>query len=62
MTDKYRVGLTRDILDARGEPAFGKAALAILERAANVDWSYLPAVVREIDAELASRYDALWRC
>ena len=60
MTDKYRVGLTRDILDARGEPAFGKAALAILERAANVDWSYLPAVVREIDAELASRYDALY--
>ena len=60
MTDKFRVGLSRDILDARGEPAFGKAALAILDRATNLEWEYLPAVVREIDAELAARYDALY--
>jgi phosphoglycerate dehydrogenase-like enzyme len=60
VTDKFRVGLTRDILDARGEPAFGPAALAILDQARNVDWEYLPKVVPEIDADMASHYDALY--
>jgi phosphoglycerate dehydrogenase-like enzyme len=60
MADKFRVALTRDILDTRGEPAFGRAALAILERAGNIDWEYLPRVVPEIDAELAAQYDAIY--
>ena len=60
MADKFRVALTRDILDTRGEPAFGRAALAILERAGNIDWEYLPRVVSEIDAEHASQYDAIY--
>ena len=30
MAARFRVGLTRDILDSRGEPAFGQAALKIL--------------------------------
>src|SRR6266545_3025681 len=60
MADKFRVALTRDILDTRGEPAFGRAALAILERAGNIDWEYLPRVVPEIDAEHAARYDAIY--
>jgi len=33
MADRFRVALTRDILDSRGEPAFGRGALEILERA-----------------------------
>lgn len=60
MTDKFRVGLTRDILDARGEPAFGRAALGILDRASDIEWEYLPQVVPEIDAQQAARYDALY--
>ena len=60
MADKFRVGLTRDILDARGEPAFGKAALAVLDGAPGVEWEYLPKVVPEIDPDLAARYDALY--
>jgi phosphoglycerate dehydrogenase-like enzyme len=60
MTDKFRVGLTRDILDKRGEPAFGLAALEILDRAANVDWEYLPQLAPEIDANHAARYDAIY--
>jgi len=55
-----RVGLTRDILDSRGEPAFGRAALEILERDSNLQWEYLPAVVPEIGPELAAQYDALY--
>ncbi len=60
MSDKFRVGLTRDILDARGQPAFGKAALGILDAAANLEWEYLPKVVPEVDADIASRYDAIY--
>jgi D-3-phosphoglycerate dehydrogenase len=55
-----RVGLTRDILDSRGEPAFGRAALEILDRDSNLEWEYLPAVVPEIGPELAAQYDALY--
>ena len=58
--EKFHVGLTRDILDSRGEPAFGRAALEILDRAGNIDWEYLPAVVPEIDADHAAKYDAIY--
>jgi phosphoglycerate dehydrogenase-like enzyme len=60
MTDRFRVGITRDVLDSRGEPAFGRAALSVLERAPDIEWEYLPKVVREIDTDHASRYDALY--
>ncbi len=35
MTAPFRVGITRDILDSRGEPAFGRAALALLDDASS---------------------------
>ncbi len=60
MADASRVALTRDILDSRGEPAFGRAALSILERAPNLFWEYLPRVVAEIDADQAASYDAIY--
>ena len=60
MNTKFRVGLTRDILDSRGEPAFGRAALEVLDRDSNLQWEYLPAVVPEIGPELAAQYDALY--
>jgi phosphoglycerate dehydrogenase-like enzyme len=60
MAEKFHVGLTRDILDARGEPAFGRAALEILDRAGNIDWEYLPQLAPEIDANHAARYDAIY--
>ena len=55
-----RVGLTRDILDSKGEPAFGAKALELLDRAPGIEWEYLPAVVAEITADHAARYDALY--
>jgi D-3-phosphoglycerate dehydrogenase len=60
MTATFRVGLTRDILDSRGQPAFGAAALEILDRAVDVEWEYLPELAREITAEHAARYDAIY--
>jgi D-3-phosphoglycerate dehydrogenase len=56
----YRVGITRDILDSRGEPAFGRKALEVLEHAPGIEWEYLPEVVRELTSEHAASYDALY--
>ncbi len=58
--EPLRVGITRDVLDTRGEPAFGHAALKILDDAPGIDWEYLPTVVTEITADHAARYDALY--
>src|SRR5260221_13689079 len=58
--ERLRVGVTRDILDSRGQPAFGTKALEILDRAPGVEWEYLQEVVPEISADHAARYDALY--
>ena len=60
MADRFRVGITRDILDSRGEPAFGGEALAILANAPNVEWEYLSDKVRELTPDHAARYDAVY--
>jgi D-3-phosphoglycerate dehydrogenase len=60
MGGKFRVGLTKDILDSRGEPAFGPRALDILKRAPGLEWEYLPEIVPAITADHAARYDALY--
>jgi len=59
MSQPWRVGITRDILDSRGEPAFGRRALALLD-APGIEWEYLPTVVPAVDADHAARYDALY--
>jgi D-3-phosphoglycerate dehydrogenase len=60
MEPRFRVGITRDILDSRGEPAFGRAALAILDDAPGIDWDYLPKVVPALDGSHAAAYDAIY--
>jgi len=60
VTNAFRVGITRDILDSRGEPAFGPAALKILADAPGIEWEYLPEIVRELTPEHAARYDAVY--
>ena len=60
MSEKFRVGITRDILDSRGTPAFGDAALEILRNAPHVEWEYLPEVVSAVTADHAARYDAIY--
>ncbi len=60
MTEKFRVGITRDILDSRGEPAFGRTALAILDDAPDLEWEYMARSITEVDADIAARYDAIY--
>ena len=55
--ETFRVGVTSDILDSRGEPAFGREPLKALDA---VQWEWLPKGLREITADLAATYDALY--
>jgi len=56
----FRVGLTRDLVTATGEPSFGVAALGLLDGAAGVEWEYLPEPADTLTAADAARYDALY--
>lgn len=60
MSARFKVGITRDVLDSRGEPSFGRAALACLDAAADIDWEYLPEKVADLTAEHGAAYDALY--
>ena len=57
MEKPFRVGVTSDILDSRGEPAFGREPLKALDA---VQWEWLPRGLREITAEHAAGFDALY--
>ena len=59
MEKTFRVGVTSDILDSRGEPAFGREPLKALD-VPNVEWQWLPRGLREITAEHAAAFDALY--
>ena len=60
-TDKvFRVGLTRDLLDARGEPSFGRGPLALLDDDPRIEWEWLPESVTEITPAIMARYDGLY--
>jgi D-3-phosphoglycerate dehydrogenase len=59
MEKPFRVGVTSDILDSRGEPAFGREPLQALD-VADVEWQWLPRGLREITAGHAAVFDALY--
>jgi phosphoglycerate dehydrogenase-like enzyme len=53
----FRVGVTSDLFDQRGEPTFGREPLSLLN---TLHWEKLPAGLRAITAEHAAAYDALY--
>ncbi|HET9734740.1 MAG TPA: NAD(P)-dependent oxidoreductase [Burkholderiales bacterium] len=55
----FKVGVTSDILDAKGEPVFGREPLQAL-KVPGLEWEWLPKGIREITAEHAAAYDALY--
>lgn len=60
-TDRpFRVGLSRDLLDARGEPSFGRGALALLDEDPRIEWEWVPESVAEITPAIMARYDGLY--
>ena len=56
---RFRVGITRDVLNADGEPSFGTAPLALLDRP-QVEWEYFPDSITEVASTHLARYDALY--
>jgi len=55
----FLVGLTRDLLDPNGKPAFDAAALRILENEPRIRWEFLDENVAEVTPALAAKYDGL---
>ncbi|MEL6374897.1 MAG: NAD(P)-dependent oxidoreductase [Pseudomonadota bacterium] len=55
----FKVGTTRDLLTANGEPCFGPRALEILKAEPAITWEWIPEDVDEITPDIAARYDAL---
>jgi phosphoglycerate dehydrogenase-like enzyme len=55
----FRIGITRDVLDATGAPTFGTAPLALLDRP-ELEWEYFPEPTAQITPAHLARYDALY--
>jgi D-3-phosphoglycerate dehydrogenase len=53
----FRVGVTSDLFDQRGEPTFGREPLSLLN---TLDWEKLPPGTRAITPDHAAAYDALY--
>jgi D-3-phosphoglycerate dehydrogenase len=56
----FRVGLSRDILAASGEPSFGRGPLALLDADPRIEWEFVPEAVDEMTPDILARYDALY--
>lgn len=57
---RFRLGLSRDILDSKGEPSFGSGPLALLNDEPRIEWEFLPELVDEITPDTMARYDGLY--
>jgi D-3-phosphoglycerate dehydrogenase len=58
--ERFRVGLTRDLLTPNGEPSFGRGPLALLEAEPRIEWEYLPEALDDITPDVMARYDGLY--
>ena len=56
----FRLGLTRDLLSASGEPSFGRGPLALLDNDPRIQWEFLPEPLSEITPDVMARYDGLY--
>jgi phosphoglycerate dehydrogenase-like enzyme len=59
MSDVFRIGYTRDFLNAEGEVGWGDIALDLLDRVPDVEFGYLATDERVITPDNAADYDAL---
>ena len=59
-TQRFKLGIVRDVLNASGEPFFGREALDALKANPLIEWEYTPERMKEIPPDWAARYDALY--
>jgi phosphoglycerate dehydrogenase-like enzyme len=58
MTEKFRVGITRDNLKADGKPLFAESSLELLDDP-RMKWEFLAEAEAELSPETAAKYDGL---
>lgn len=58
-SQRFRVGVTRDLMNRDGSPSFGRETLAMLDDAGNLDWEWIPESPSEITPDIAARYDGI---
>ncbi len=56
----FRLGIAREVLNAKGEPSFGARALEVLKGNPALEWEYIAEDVREITPAISARYDAIY--
>ena len=55
----FKLGVTRDLITANGEPCFGNVAFEVLEQNTDISWEWIPEDLTEVTAEVAARYDGI---
>lgn len=60
MTAPFRVALSADLLDSKGEPSFGRGPLSLLDAHPAIAWEFMPGIVPEITADHAAQFDAIY--
>ncbi len=55
----FRIGLSSDLLDAQGEPIFGRRALDVLN-VPGIQWEWVPESFSVVPPDIAARYDGLY--
>lgn len=55
----FKVGVTRDLITASGEPCFNPAAFDELAANPEIEWEWIPEDLSEITPDVAARYDGL---
>ena len=56
----FKLGLSKDLLDASGKPSFGPGPMDILNKEADIDYEFLPESVSEITPDIMASYDGLY--
>lgn len=59
MASVFRVGVTRDFLNADGSPGFGEIGLNVLQQSPHIQTEFLPDYGSELPASLGHEFDAL---
>ena len=55
----FKIGSSRDLMTAAGEPCFPAAAFDVLKSNPDIEWQWLDENVAEITPELMAAYDGL---
>lgn len=56
----FKVGITRDLLDAKGGPCFGERAFDVLKVNPEIAWEWIPENLCDLTPDVAARYDGLY--